>query len=233
MRLGFDYKDVDDYLLDNLRSKDNIRELNLGMTCNFTDILYGRNIINLTYYQGLRGFLGGNNKNDPDASRMNADGGFSKFTADVVRVQKLPGYNYLMLKASGQFSDDNLFVAEQFMIGGVGSVRGFASSAKSGDKGYYASAELYLSPIFPETKIFDQKIGDTFKLVLFADHGGVFINDAQPGEDRHDYLTSFGAGIRIYAGKHISARIDYAVPNIDGTYKAENSATYVQLVFSF
>ena len=233
IRAGFDYKDVDDYLLDNLRSKDNIREFNLGMTYNLTDTLYGRNIINITYYQGVRGLLGGDNKDDPYASRLNADGGFSKGTIDVVRVQKLPGYNQFIFKASGQYSQYNLFVAEQFMLGGEGSVRGFAPAAQSGDSGYALSAELYLAPIYPETKIFNQNLGDTIKLVLFADHGGVFRNDVQPGEDKNDYLTGIGAGVRIYAGKHISVLVDYALPDIDGKYETKNSETYVQAIFSF
>ncbi len=233
IRAGFDYKDVYEYMLDNLWSKDNIRVFNLGITYNFIDGFYGRNIINLTGYQGIRNLLGGNNKNDPDTSRQNSDGAFSKLTADVMRIQKLPGYNYMILKASGQISDYNLLTAEQFIIGGVGSVRGFRDASQLGDSGYSLSAELYLSPLFPEKTVLNQKIGDIFKLVLFADHGGVFRNDLMPGESRYNYLTSLGAGIRVYAGKYISARLDYAVPNIDGTYKTENSETYAQIVFYF
>ncbi len=233
IKFGFDYKDVYDYLLDSIRSKDNIRVFNLGGTYDFTDRVQGRNIINLTYYQGVRGILGGNGKNDPDSSRLNADGAFAKYTADIIRLQKLPGYNHLYLRASGQFSEDNLFVAEQFMLGGAGSVRGFSPASQSGDSGYFGSAELHLSPIYPETKVFNQKIGDTIKLVLFADHGGVYRNNVQPGENKNDYLTSIGAGLRLYAGKHFSVRYDYAVPKINGNFNSKNSENYLQAVFSF
>lgn len=233
VRFGFDYKDVYDYTLDNLRSEDNIRVFNLGMTYNFTDKLQGRNIINLTYYQGVRDLFGGNGSNDPDASRLNADGAFGKYTLDAVRRQKLPGYNHLILKASGQISDDELFVAEQFYIGGAGRVRGFSPSSQSGDSGYFVSAELYLSPIYPKTKIFNQNLGDTIKLVLFADHAGVYKNNVQPGENKNDYLTSIGAGLRLYAGKHLSIRLDYAAPRINDNFNSRNSETYVQAVVSF
>ena len=221
IKFGFDYKDVYDYLLDSIRSKDNIRVFNLGGTYDFTDRVQGRNIINLTYYQGVRGILGGNGKKDPDSSRLNADGAFAKYTADIIRLQKLQGYNHLYLRASGQFSEDNLFVAEQFMLGGAGSVRGFSPASQSGDSGYFGSAELHLSPIYPETKVFNQKIGDTIKLVLFADHGGVYRNNAQPGENKNDYLTSIGAGLRLYAGKHFSVRYDYAVPRINDHFNSK------------
>lgn len=232
VRFGFDYKDVYDYMLDNLRSEDNIRVFNLGMTYDFIDI-QGRNIINLTYYQGVRDLFGGNSSNDPNASRLNADGSFSKYTPDAIRVQKLPGYNHLMLKASGQISDDALFVAEQFYIGGAGSVRGFRPSSQSGDSGYLVSAELHLSPIYPEAKIFNQNLGDTIKLVLFADHGGVYKNNVQPGENKDDYLTAIGAGLRLYYSRNFSARLDWAVPEINGNFNAENSETYLQAVVSF
>jgi hemolysin activation/secretion protein len=233
VKIGFDYKDIYDYILGDLRSKDDIRVFNLGMTYNFIDGFYGRNIINLTYYQGVRDILGGNGAHDADASRLNADGQFSKGTADIIRIQKLPGYNHLLLKASGQLSGDNLFSAEQFILGGAGSVRGFAPSLQSGDSGYSLSAELYLSPLFPETQIFGQKWGDTFKFVLFIDHGGVFRNDVQPGEDKRDYLTGIGAGIRLYAGKYFSARFDYAVPYMDGEYNVNNSEIYIQATVGF
>ena len=237
IRFGFDYKDVYDYMLNNLRSEDNIRVFNLGITYDLTDNIQGRNIINLTYHQGVRNLLGGNEKTDPYASRLNADGAFAKYTADVIRVQKLPGYNHLMLKASGQLSEDALFVAEQFYIGGAGSVRGFRPSSQSGDSGYLGSAELHLSPIYPETKIGNQdsgqKLGDTIKLVLFADHGGVYKNNRQPGENKDDYLTSIGAGIRLYYSKNFSFRLDWAVPRIKDHFNSKNSETYAQAVFSF
>lgn len=142
-------------------------------------------------------------------------------------------YNHLILKASGQISDDALFVAEQFYIGGAGSVRGFRPSSQSGDSGYLVSAELHLSPIYPEAKIFNQDIGDTIKLVLFADHGGVYKNNVQPGENKDDELTSIGAGLRLYYSRNFSFRLDWAVPNIKGNFNAENSETYLQAVVSF
>lgn len=233
VRFGFDYKDVYDYMLDSIRSKDNIRVFNLGMTYDCIDRVKGRNIINLTYHQGVSDLFGGNGENDPDASRLNADGAFAKYTADIIRLQKLPGYNHLILKASGQISEDNLFVAEQFMLGGAGSVRGFRPASQSGDSGYFGSAEFHLSPIYPEAKIFNQNIGDTIKLVLFADHGGVYKNKVQPGENKDDYLTSIGAGLRLYAGKHFSVRYDYAVPKINGSFNSNNSEHYVQVTVRF
>ena len=234
VRFGFDYIDTYDYLLGNINSKDKIRAFNISATYDFLDNLYGRNILNLTYYQGVRGLFGGSGKNDPLVSRTGADGAFNKWTADIVRVQKLPGYNYLVLRASGQLANEPLFEAEQFYLGGVGSVLGFEPSSVSGDSGYLFSAELYLSPPYPNTIVFNnQKLKDTLKFVLFVDNGGVYRNDVQPGENKSDYLTSIGAGLRLYAGKNFSVMYDWAVPEINGEFKTSESKHYLQVTTNF
>jgi hemolysin activation/secretion protein len=234
VRAGFDYEDVYDYVLSHTNSKDKIRVFNISATYDFVDSLYGRNILDLTYYQGVRGLFGGSGKNDPGTSRLNADGAFNKWTADIVRTQKLPGDNYLVLKASGQISSKPLFAAEQFYLGGEGSVRGFEPSSVSGDSGYLFSAELYLTPPYPNTIVFNnQKLKDTLKFVLFVDNGGVYRNDVQPGESKNDYLTSIGAGLRLYAGKNFFVRYDWAVPEINGKFKTSESKHYLQVTTFF
>jgi hemolysin activation/secretion protein len=95
------------------------------------------------------------------------------------------------------------------------------------------SAELHASPIYPEAEIFNRKIGNAVKFVLFADHAGAYRNDVQPGENKDDYLTSVGAGIRFYEGKYFSMKIDWAVPKTEGKFKTKNSQTYVQATMSF
>lgn len=255
LKLGFDYKDIYEYMLGEPVSKDKIRAASLEVTCNFIDQFQGRNIINLTYHQGIRDLFGGTGKNERESkrqslweqlfggndvkatkipsSRLYADGGFSKGTLDVTRIQKLPGPHYMILKGSGQISGDNLFVAEQFFIGGINTVRGFSSASRGGDQGYCVSAEFHLSPIYPEAEIFNRTFGDMFRFVLFADHGGVFKNDALPGEDEDEFLTSIGAGFRLYAGKHFFVRLDYAVPRIDGSFDTGDAEIYGQAAFLF
>jgi hemolysin activation/secretion protein len=233
VKAGFQYKDVYEYRLDSLSSKDDIRIFHIGLNYDCADGLYGRNIWTIEYSMGIRGLLGGAGRNDTGTSRLNADGQFNKFNIDAARVQKLPLYSYLVLKGSAQLSADELFVAEQFTIGGMGSVRGFRPSLHSGDSGYSLNAELTLSPFFAETKVFGQKISDTIKLALFADHGGVYRNKPQPGEDKDNFLTAIGAGLRLYAGRHFSFRIDYAVPEMNRKFNSKNSETYMQATIAF
>jgi len=130
-------------------------------------------------------------------------------------------------------SADRLFVVEQFSLGGIGSVRGFDSSTYDGDSGYTVSAELQTSPFFPEKTLFGRRIGDTIKLAFFGDHGGGFRNDPEPGESRDEYLSSLGAGLRLYVGNSFSARLDWAVPKQDDKFDAKKAETYVSAAVSF
>lgn len=236
IKLGFDYKDVYDYILYTQRSEDNIRTANIGLNYDTVDNLFnlsGRNIIGINYYQGIRDIFGGTGKNDINTSRYQADGQFGKYTLDAARIQRLSKYDYIIIKGAGQFSKDALFIAEQFSIGGAGSVRGYNPSSQSGDSGYNITAELQFSPILSEQAIGSQKLGDTIKFALFTDHGGVFRNKRQPGENKDDYLTSIGAGLMLFYTKNFSARLDYAVPYRNGELNGKNSKIYLKAVVGF
>ena len=232
-KAGFDYKDVREYALQEITSKDRVREGTFGLAYDSTDRYLGKNFANVTYHQGIRGFLNGNGANDVDVSRLGADGGFNKVTADVIRIQKLPGYNHLILKGSGQYSSDPLVVVEQFLIGGAGSVRGFNPAEKSGDIGYSLTAELVLSPFFADSMIYNQKVGNTIQFAFFIDHGYVQKNSPAPGDYQKAYLTGTGAGLRLYAGKMFSLKIDYGIPKVDNSFETKKAMTYVQAIFYF
>jgi hemolysin activation/secretion protein len=233
VRVGFDYKNINEYALQDLVSKDHIRVATLGIGYDSVDRFLGKNYLGITYHKGIKGFIGGTGYNESDLSRQGADGGFDKITADVLRIQKLPGYNHILLRATGQYSDDLLFVAEQYMIGGAGSVRGFNPAERIGDIGYTLTAEAVLSPFFPEKTIFNQKIGDTIKFALFVDHGYVRRNSPLPGDIHQAYLTGIGAGIRLYAGNIFSLKLDYGIPKEDSTFETRKSVTYLQAMISF
>ncbi len=233
VRFGFDYKNLTDYILDETWSRDRIRVFSLGVSSDFLDEYRGRNSLGFTAYRGVRDLFGGSGRDDPDVSRKGADGSFSKYTLDLSRFQQLPGYTALILKGSGQLSADRLFVVEQFSLGGMGSVRGFDSSTCNGDSGYTVSAELETSPFSPEKTFFGRRIGEMFKLAFFGDHGGVFLNDPEPGENRDDYLSSLGAGLRFYVGNSFAARLDWAVPKKHDQFNAKNAETYLSAAVSF
>ena len=232
VRLGGEYIDSDINMFGGKWTTDKIRTAILNVSYTMTDRYLGRNFIGFGYSRGLGSILNGTHDDDPNASRIDSDNNFNKFTLDAMRIQKLPGYNYFILRAAGQYSSDRLFVAEQFLLGGEGTVRGFSPAQISGDSGYSVSGELVTSPLFPEKTIFKQKVGDTIKFALFADYGGVYINNADSSEKHFDSLTSVGAGVRLFAGKYFSAKLDWAQP-VSGHIAVNRSYIYVQAGLSF
>jgi hemolysin activation/secretion protein len=105
----------------------------------------------------------------------------------------------------GQHTGDLLVPGEQFGLGGMDSVRGFAEREISGDKGYRASVELYTPEFGASTGISDARA----RAVVFYDMGEASGNDPQPG-DPDNRVASAGAGLRLGLGKPFSMRLDYA-----------------------
>ena len=234
LKLGFEYKDVSDYMLGVLNSRDRIRTLQTELNHDFSDPFGGRNVLTAGWVTGLRGFLNGAEGRDSKSSRLNATGDFNRLTLDVARYQSLGGQHRLVLKAGGQYSPDELFVAEQYSLGGAYSVRGYRPSFRNGDSGYTLGAELHLALTNAVQKSDDliPPINTTsLFLVPFVDHGGVYRNNPQPGEASSSDLTSLGTGLRLYWG-NVSARLDCAVPQTGG-WMIRNTQTWLQVAVSF
>jgi len=227
LRGGFDYKDVHDFMLDTTRSRDEVRSASLGVSYTFTDALLGRDLVSFTLYHGIPGVLGGAENDETGTSRSGAGGGFMRYTLEAARTQELSRGASVVLRAGGQFSADPLFSAEQYSIGGPGTVRGFPPTFYSGDIGYAVGAELHLSLVRGRALV------KGASAVVFVDHGGVFRNDLQPGEARDDYLTSAGAGLRLVLPGGLSVSADWAVPREDAGFEARNAMIHVQAGLSF
>ena len=60
--------------------------------------------------------------------------------------------------------------------------------------------------------LFNQRIGQTVQLALWFDTGGVFITDTLPGEEKDQYLSGYGGGIRLYYKDRFTFRFDLAFP---------------------
>ncbi len=237
IRIGGEYIDATGTIAssDLFSTKDNIRKLVVNLPYTMTDRYLGRNYLSLGYAVGLGDTLNGTKGNGADStnpSRSNASNSFGKLNLDAMRIQKLPGYNHLIIRGGGQYSPDNLLIEEQYIVGGPGSVRGYNPAQAAGDSGYFVSAELAVSPIAPEKTIFRQKVGETFKLALFFDHGGVFNNEPL-NERKSQYLSSFGAGVRVYGGQFFTFKLDCAVPKVSGNYKMSNRMITLEADLSF
>ncbi|MFO1191212.1 MAG: ShlB/FhaC/HecB family hemolysin secretion/activation protein [Rhodoferax sp.] len=93
----------------------------------------------------------------------------------------------------GQFSGNALIAGEQFGLGGVGSVRGFADRVVAGDRGYSVNLEAQGPEMF-----FPQ-----FRPLFFLDTGRVHSRTASVTED----LLSVGVGLR-WSSPHVDVSAD-------------------------
>lgn len=106
-----------------------------------------------------------------DAASGRTRGSWSKWNANVSRLQGLGSSNALYLNVGAQWANANLDAAEKMTVGGPYTVRAYDIGAVSGDAGYVASLELR------------HQFGGGWQALVFADTARVRIN-------RHPWTTS-------------------------------------------
>ena len=133
-----------------------------------------------------------------DAAGPRRNGSFSKFSANLGRLQRLSADGSLWLSASGQYAGKNLDSGQKFSLGGANGVRAYPSLEGSGDHGWLATVE------------YRYRLADTLQLNLFYDHG-------QVTRDR-DPLPPAAGPLR-YALKGAGVGLDWQVAGV-GTLRA-------------
>ena len=117
---------------------------------------------------------------------------------------------------------------DQFMAGGVATVRGYSEGLLIGRNGYVVNAEL-MFPLGPQAILNRDKtgtipfIGKFLKGFIFADHGAVFPYKGSglgsEGYNRNDFLASIGVGIKINLPKDINLRLCWGFPLFKNDYE--------------
>jgi len=228
--------------LGNNTSDDRFVNAFLSVGGNFSDPYKGRNFFS---GQVKKGFTEADNEERLN-SRTNGRGDVMIFTTNITRYQnatllhpKIPGY--FIMKAGGQFASARTLSPDLTAIGGMGTVRGFSISEFSGDHGYTFSLEYNMPwpwkfPLGPGLPTLDQFI----TLLAFIDHGKVFIEDAQPGED-HRAITGAGLGFKLNlpskdkSAPSMSFSLIYGAPVMSKFKPADNKfgAYYLSGIISY
>jgi len=218
LTLGYDHKFSKNLLFDEDYSADDIDVFHATLNFDNVDRFLGKNIISLSGYAGKINFddelptsRGYENSFDDD--------NFYRVLLHAARIQKIRGHTILMLRASGQYSDQRLVAMEMFGIGGYGTVRGYNTSLFLGDSGLNLSGELMFAPPFAANEtLFKQRVSQLVQLAIFYDHGQVKNNTVIPGEYGSRSLSGCGAGIRLYYKDIFTFKYDfgYALENIEG-----------------
>jgi hemolysin activation/secretion protein len=217
-------------------TRDRLRVLSAGATVTTVDSWRGASAASLSFYQGLGGVLGGlDGDNDPQASRPGAGGTFFKLVGQVSRLQQVWGPISIYVKAAGQVASTDLVAAEQFYIGGVGTVRGYALAQFAGDNGYAVTGEIRLAaPGFSDVPAFLGKTwGQILELYTFVDHGGAWLRQPLPDERRDQFLTSVGAGVSVNVAQNFLINVEYARPVGPRSSDGRDNVVYFRAVKYF
>jgi len=236
LNLGFDYKNVKNYLLGSLNSEDRLRIFKTGFDLDLND-KFGRTVISPELDVGVPHILGGMDSKDNNASREGAGGKFLKETVTLFRLQPAPFSSYILWKNQAQYSTYNLTASEQFQIGGPMSVRGYPVAEFSGDKGYYTSLEWSFPPYFIPKKLRVPFTQDTIykasHVVLFYDWATVHLNKVLSGDKKRRTLKSAGFGFRLNLSNDFSARIEFGYPLGKHSSDGHNLQRWIEVVHTF
>ena len=142
-----------------------------------------------------------------DAATAHAQGDFSKWTANFVRLQSLTPNASLYLTATGQWAGSNLDSSQKMSVGGPYTVRAYDMGALSGDSGYFVSAEYrYNLPA---------STSGQWQLVAFLDIASVTFNSkfwsGVTGESSGT-LTGAGVGVNWSGAGQWNLRAHIATP---------------------
>lgn len=210
--------------------KDDIRALRIGGRAELLDTFLGAGInsASLEMGQGLE-ILGSSTNDSPNLSRANGRPDFTKFEAELQRLQRITDDVNLLIGAHGQYSADHLLSSEQFGVGGQSYGRGYDSSEIVGDKGFAGKIEVqWKEPV--HTDFFQ-----TYQLYGFVDAGRVFNENSSIDSQVTQNLASAGGGLRADFLESTKLGFSFAYPlNRDvETYGSKSPRVFLSLSRGF
>ena len=215
VRLGFDYKDVYNFQREIETSRDRMRVVKTSFNLDVSD-KFGRTILDNEINFGIPDFMGGLDAKDPSASRVGSGGKFVKDTVDLLRLQKMPFNSTLLWKNQVQISPYILTSTEQYQLGGIANLRGYAPAEAMGDNGYATTLEWSFPPYFVSKNVkvpFSKgRLYDALRFEFFYDWGNVQLHNPQAEEKKSTTLSDVGCGIRFNLPEDFYVRFDVAWP---------------------
>lgn len=154
---------------------------------------------------------------DGTGSTGNVAGGpqtsFQKYTASLIRVQKLPKDILGIVRVNGQYSPQSLFPAVQMYIGGPYNIWGFQPSELLGDWGVAGGEELRfpvpgLKKVLPENM---KHLGDRVKIMVFHNWGFIQQN-RDVGDIPKNFIQSVGFGAYVNVLENVNVLVGVGFP---------------------
>jgi hemolysin activation/secretion protein len=226
--IGLDYKDFEDRIADAITTPVQY----LPVSAVYTGVLPdsgGQTRFSLGLNFNLRRFS--SEVETFEDKRAYSHGNYLYASADLQRDQKLPLGMRLFLQADGRLASQALISNEQYIAGGVESVRGYKENEVSGDDAWHWTAELQ-GPDMGHVLGADRWIECV--PYAFYDGAGVHVRDALEGEQVSTTLSGAGVGVRGFFLKHFEYQIDWAaaLEETQDTQSGENRF-YFKVKFKF
>lgn len=235
---GINYRDSTNYTVDETTNRSrtdlesNYYTSDVGLKYTFKDKAQGRNILHLTYLQGISGDF----KNYEDGGVLdnasNPDEHFGLVKFHFYRDQPLPRNFSVFTHLSGNYSGDNLPSSEMLSLGGRDFGRGYAFGTLDGTRMLAVAMELRY-----HHKLETNKFLEELQPYLFHDRGYV---GKQYGDTDITHLSSLGGGLRFKFIQDIDLGFEAAVPGkkhyrVDGQDKEAKTkyGVYLNKVFKF
>jgi hemolysin activation/secretion protein len=208
--LGIDYKDFDETVGFDEEGVETVTPITyLPFSVSYNSALpdqWGTTRFHTALNMALRGIV--TDQKDFEIKRYNARGNYVYGTAGVDRLQRLPARMSLFLKLDGQLSSEPLVSNEQYVAGGMQSVRGYKEAEALGDNAVHGIVELHgpdLAGFFSFAKDFEV---DPY---VFYDRAALWVKDALPGQTDSFKLEGAGVGVRGLITNYLMYEVDWGV----------------------
>jgi hemolysin activation/secretion protein len=215
--VGFDYIDSETKVFEDVPFvEDHLRVLNASAAFDFRDRWRGSSYLSLGIRQGLAA-LGATPKDDPFASRFDADGSFTSLQFTGSRLQGITDHWAFYLLTSAQYAFEPVLSDEEFDVGGIDFGRGYNPKELSGDDGVGLTTELQYTRPSPRDWL------ERWQLFAFYDFGWVRqkSNDLLP--EATASLASAGAGVRTWFARDLSLELQLAQPLTRKSQRADDT----------
>lgn len=205
LNLGIDYKDFEDTLVGIDETPITYMPLSMTYSSGIKDTS-GTTQFSAVLNASFRGLVA--NKSDFDNSRIGARGNYVNLIAGVERNQTLPAGLEFFVKMDGQISDQPLISNEQYLAGGMMSVRGYKENESAGDQGVHLTTEFRV----PDLGGF-MPFKDKWRITpyVFYDMATLSLKSPLPGENASMTLKGAGGGVRGSIMEHLEFEVDWAV----------------------
>jgi len=190
--------------MDTVVSREELRTLRLGVTCDRSDQHRGVNTFDLEVSQGLN-VLGELRTGSANLSRPRGKSDYTKASVYLARDQYLTPHWSLAVKTSGQLAFSHLLASEEFAYGGREFGRAHDSSELTGDHGLAGSIELRYGDVTPWQHV------QRWQAYAYFDAGKVWRKD-DSFRNSDDSACDTGVGGRIDVDRKRRCNIELAKP---------------------